>query len=244
MLLLLCFNCSFNAKIYAHTVWRELAQGIDYLDLSPNTLIPWSHIHVFRINLNHYQLDIVTAKELSQDHASVEEMAHYAKAPIAINGGFFDIDFRPLGLRVGHHRQLSPPKPISWWKILYIIHNKPYLVGMNQYRAETRAIDFAIQSGPRLISHGKIPRLKAGIAERTAIGITDHAQIILLVTENNPMTTVALAALMQAAPLACQEALNLDGGSSTQIYTDIGDLRLNSRSPFGVSDAVIVKPAT
>jgi len=236
---------SFFSFIWMHAVhaaagWEKIAPGIEYRDLSPNPLIPWAHVHVFRINLRQQKLDLVTAKDLSRPHASVEEMALHSDALIAINGGFFDKDYHPLGLRIGHHHRYTPIKPISWWGIFYTIRKKPYFSKVSQYTA-SRSVDFAIQSGPRLLVNGKIPKLKPGIAERTALGITQKNQVILLVTEHAPMTTTSLAELMQQFPLYCENALNLDGGSSSQIYADVGHLHLKTRGALGVSDAVIVK---
>ncbi|MCH9755653.1 MAG: phosphodiester glycosidase family protein [Gammaproteobacteria bacterium] len=228
-------------RIHAAAGWEKIAPGIEYRDLSPNPLIPWAHVHVFRINLHKQKLDLVTARDLSRPHASVEEMAVHSDALIAINGGFFDTEYRPLGLRIGHKHRYTPIKPISWWGVFYTIRKKPYLAKMSQYSVKNRAVNFAIQSGPRLLVDGKVPQLKPGIAERTALGITQKNQVILLVTEHAAMTTTALANLMKAFPLYCEEALNLDGGSSSQIYANVGRLHLNTRGALGVSDAVIVK---
>jgi len=221
--------------------WQVVAPGIEYLDLADTNLVPWSHIHVFRIDLDKHMLDVVTAKALSKPHASVEDFARHDNALIAINGGFFDTEYKPLGLRIGQSHQYSKLKSISWWGIFYIAHNKPHLSNFSYYKAHRHNIDFAIQSGPRLLIDGKSPKLKPGIAERTALGITKDNHVILLVTERSAMTTVTLAALMKSAPLFCEQALNLDGGSSSQIYAQIGLLHINTHGLSNVSDAVVVK---
>ena len=239
--MLTCFLVLCSNTTWANH-WEQVAPGIEYRDLSPNPLIPWAHVHVFRINLKEQELDLVTARELSRPHASVEEMAIHDQALIAINGGFFDTEFRPLGLRVGHNHRYSPIKPISWWGVFYIKRKRPHLAKMSQYTQRDRTVDFAIQSGPRLLVDGKPPKLKPGLAERTALGITKDKHVIMLVTENAPMTTTALALMMKSFPLYCEQALNLDGGSSTQIYAHVGPLRIHTRAAAGVSDAVVVKP--
>jgi uncharacterized protein YigE (DUF2233 family) len=221
--------------------WEEVAPGIEYRDLSPNPMTPWAHVHILRINLHEQTLDLVTAKDLLRPHASVEEMAAHSHASIAINGGFFDDKYQPLGLRVGHKQQYTPLKPISWWSVFYTLKNKAYISRASQYTAKKRSINFAIQSGPRLLISGKIPKLKDGVAERTALGITQKGAVILLVTEHAAMSTTTLAKLMKSFPLYCKEALNLDGGSSSQIYANIGSLHLSTRGALGVSDAVVVK---
>lgn len=222
--------------------WRDLATGVEYLDLGSTILAPWSHVHVFRIDLKNNQLELVMANSLSQPHASVNEFAHYSKALLSINGGFFDHNYQPLGLRISRQQQYSPLKQISWWGIFYIKDQKPHLSSARRYK-NNQHIDFAVQSGPRLIVNGHIiPSLKAGHAERSALGITDDEHVIILVTDNTPMTTMTLATLMQSPPLNCRDALNLDGGSSSQLFAHIGSFRINVHGFSNVSDAIIVKP--
>ena len=231
-----------TSSTIAHN-WRELAPGVEYIDLSEKLLTPWSHVHVFRISLKKNQMDIVLANVLSQQQASVDEIAHFSKALITINGGFFDHNYQPLGLRVSHQHQHSPLKRISWWGIFYIENQKPYLSNVQQFQ-NTKQLDFAIQSGPRLLINGHIPHLKAGRDERSALGISNDDQVIILITDNAPLTTTAVAKLMKSPPLNCKEALNLDGGSSSQISANVGPFKLNVHGFSNISDAIIVKPRT
>src|SRR3989338_5521594 len=94
--------------------WLYLAPGIEYRDLEGGFLTPWSHIHVFKINLQNNQLSLLTAQTMDQRSASIQQYAQFGKALLAINGGFFDKDFKPLGLRVNQYQRLSPLKSISW----------------------------------------------------------------------------------------------------------------------------------
>lgn len=221
--------------------WRELAPGLDYQDLGKSYLTPWSHIHAFRINLQLNQLASVMANDLSVPHASVEEYAKHSKALITINGGFFDQDFRPLGLRINNRQQKSPIKQISWWGVFYIKNNKPYVSNVRQFKRD-KQIEFAVQSGPRLIINGKIPPLKPGRAERSALGIGKDGRVIIVITDNNPLSTTELAQLMKESPLGCLNALNLDGGSSSQLHAKIDTFQLDVHGFSNVSDAIIVRP--
>jgi uncharacterized protein YigE (DUF2233 family) len=221
--------------------WKTLAPGIEYQDIGSNILTPWSHVHTFRIDLKKNKLDLITAQDLDRSQASVDQFAHHAKALIAINGGFFDKAFQPLGLRIGHHVQYSPLKPISWWGVFYVQQQTPHLAGFADYHPN-QTIDFAVQSGPRLLINGQIPPLKLGHAERTALGITRTGHLIIVITDHAPMTTTGLAHFMKSSPLFCRDALNLDGGSSTQLYAQLGDVQINAHGFSDVSDAIVVKP--
>lgn len=225
----------------ASSGWRQLGNGIEYQDLDRSYLTPWSHIHAFRINLQSNQFNLIMARDLATKHASVNEYAEHSKALITINGGFFDKNYQPLGLRITNGKQNSPLKNISWWGVFYIKHNKAFLSGARQFVADRR-IDFAVQSGPRLLINGQIPALKPGRAERSALGITRDGNVIILITDNAPVSTSELADIMKAPPLNCLSALNLDGGSSSQLHARIQSFGLDVHGFSNVSDAIIVKP--
>jgi uncharacterized protein YigE (DUF2233 family) len=239
---LLCFLffAYFPKYSWAVNEWRTLAPGIEYQDLEAALFTPWSHVHAFRINLSDNELSLVTAKELAREYASIEEYAKFSKALVAINGGFFDKNYKPLGLRIDNKRQQNPLKNISWWGVFYIKNQKAHLSSAAQYRPD-EAIEFAIQSGPRLLVNQRIPTLKPGRAERSALGITFDGRVIVLITDNLPLTTTELAQLMKAPPLSCENALNLDGGSSSQLHAQLNSFQLDVYGFSNVSDAVIVK---
>jgi len=225
---------------FAASDWRTLSPGLEYRDIDGSFITPWSHIHTFRINLQKNQLALVMAKDLALKHASADEYAEHTKALISINGGFFDENYHSLGLRINNKKLQSPIKQISWWGVFYVKNNTAFVTGARQFNSD-KQIEFAIQSGPRLLINGRIPPLKPGRAERSALGITEDGKVILLVTDNSPISTTELAQMLKAPPLNCINALNLDGGSSSQLRAQIDSFQLNVHGFSNVSDAVIVK---
>lgn len=226
---------------YAYGQWQQLAPGIEYQDLEGGILTPWSHVHVFRVDLDKNKLALVTAKNLSLKNASADQFGEHSKALISINGGFFDHEFNPLGLRINNKKLQNPLKRISWWGIFYIKNNRPYISNIRNFN-QNSDIDFAVQSGPRLLIKGTIPSLKVGSADRSALGVTPEGKVIILVSTNAPMSTYELAQMMKSPPLFCTDAINLDGGSSSQLYAHIDSFQLNVHGFSNVSDAIIVKP--
>lgn len=241
---MLLFLVSLLTPVYAYSAgnWRELSPGIEYQDLAGGLLAPWSHIYAFRIDLNKNKLAIVSAKSLALKNASADQFAEHSQALLSINGGFFDHQFNPLGLRINNYRQENPLKRISWWGVFYIKYNKAHISSLSRFNQDND-ISFAMQSGPRLLIKGRIPSLKAGEADRSALGITAKGKVIILVSTNATMSTNKLAHLLKAPPLSCVDAINLDGGSSSQLYAHIGSFQLNVHSFSNVSDAIIVKKA-
>ena len=51
------------------------------------------------------------------------------------------------------------------------------------------------------------------------------------------MTTRELAKMLKAPPLSCIDAINLDGGSSSQLFAHINSFRLNVHGFSNISDA-------
>lgn len=219
--------------------WQTLAPGFFYTEFQPR-LAPQGFIHAFRFNLQQYQLRSVLAKDQQNLSNNVANFVKTSQAWLGVNGGFFDPNFQPIGLRMNQGIVRNPIQNTSWWGIFFTRNNQAYIVGKNDFKA-SKNIDFAVQSGPRLLINGQVANLKPGFANRTALGIDGHGNVVVLVTDNAPMTTEDLAVLMKDQ-LGCVNALNLDGGSSTQLYANIHKFKLNLPSFANVTDAVLVLP--
>ncbi|NBX84426.1 MAG: phosphodiester glycosidase family protein [Gammaproteobacteria bacterium] len=229
----------FSSTVQAN--WRLLQPGISYQDIAPIYINDWSHIHVFRINPEFYKLSLIQHQGLEHRFPSIENYAAHAKAPLAINGGFFDDNLHPLGLRISDYRQLNGFRNISWWSIFYIQNKKPHIQSARQFQMN-KNIEFAVQSGPRLLIDHHIPKLRPGYAERTALCILPNHEIAIVITQYYPVNLKQLARILQAAPLNCEQAMNLDGGSSTQFFAKFPQLFLHMPGLVSVSDAITVIP--
>ena len=226
--------------------WKQLAPGFNYATISPSfASLSDGLIHIFRIDPKRYQFQIAKTRTQNKDYETIREVAKSHNAFLAVNGGIFTPELQPLGLRINASKVISPFKPISWWGVFYIANGKPYIVAARNYRYNNK-ISFAIQSGPRLINSSKIVPLKPGAAQRSAIGILPNNQVIILVTQNMRITTTQLAKIMQRpvtqGGLGCTYAINLDGGSSTQLYASMNEFKLDLTSFSMVADAVLVSP--
>ncbi|OGV26538.1 MAG: hypothetical protein A3F18_01805 [Legionellales bacterium RIFCSPHIGHO2_12_FULL_37_14] len=237
-------KCFFLACFLLHATssyaWKVINAGIEYLDI-PSPTSQWSHIHIFKIKLNRNQFYLSSAHDLGLKNAFVWELGEAQNATIAINGGFFDANFRPLGLRIHKNIKYNSLKPVSWWGVFYIDNDKADILAQANF-PNNKDVTFAIQSGPRLLINGEIPPLKPGKDERTALGVNAQGEVFILVTEHNPISTHELAEIMQKPPISALNALNLDGGSSTQLYVNSPELHLDIHGFSMVADAVIVRP--
>lgn len=246
-LLTLSLSSLLSTTLYAEPItWQHLQTGLDYTTIpmvAANNLP--GKLHAFRIDLAQYQLNLATANDFSRNSASAQMFGTHQHALIAINGGFFTPRREILGLRITNGKILSPLKPISWWSVFYVKNNNAYIVPSKNFQS-SNDISFAVQSGPRLVVNGAIPSLKPGVDERSALCITRDGKVIIAATENTPIATKDLAKILKQSNknggLDCQNALNLDGGSSTQLYAKIDDFDLDVPNFNTVTDAVIVLP--
>ena len=78
------------------------------------------------------------------------------------------------------------------------------------------------------------------------MGFHKDNDIIIVVSEGAQLTTVQLAEILRRSEkhggLGCLFALNLDGGSSSQVYAEVGDFVLDAPSFRAVADGLAVYP--
>lgn len=227
------------------TYWRTIKPGLQYTRINLLSGFHTGYLHAFKIDLSKFRLKLAIAEDDRNKIATVEDLTLAHQGLLGINGGFFSQELKPLGLRITDSQMRSPLKNTSWWGVFYLLDNKPYIVPQKQYQKNNQ-VQFAIQSGPRLVINGRVPiSLKPGVDSRSAIGITRDNQIILVVTDNLNLTTTQLARMMAARDieggLGCQFALNLDGGSSTQLFAKLDNFSLDvSGFSAAVTDAILV----
>lgn len=218
--LILIFLAS-SAAYAASSPWSTLEAGLDYrkLTVTPASGDDAGTIHFFRINPELWQLRLISARQFDRESATVKFMAQEGHARLAINGGFFSADFKPLGLRISNGTKFNPIRNISWWGVFAIVLGKPQVSAVRDY-APVAPPAFAIQSGPRLLVNSSIPTtLKEGIDQRSAIGVTADGLIVLAVTDHAWLSTTEFAQWMRSSEGGgCTNALNLDGGHSSQLY--------------------------
>lgn len=153
------------------------------------------------------------------------DMVQRLKPIAAINGTFFDSNNRVLGdvviggkivHRGGQRHAIGVTKNGD----IRFLHR-------GQKRFDWTGIEAGLASGPLLIRSGKIaldpvadgfkPASKDVRAWRSAVGVDKDGKLLLVVVEQ-AITLFELANIMIAQD--AREALNLDGGSATALYSD------------------------
>jgi exopolysaccharide biosynthesis protein len=100
-----------------------------------------------------------------------------------------------------------------------------------------------IQGIPRLVVDGKVPALKQQLAERSA-ACAEGSVVTLVVSTKAETTAFArfLADSSEKGGLGCVNALNLDGGSSTQLVVKLPGLELSLPGGWAVPNALVATP--
>lgn len=205
----------------ASAPWSALESGLEYrkVTVTPTNGEGSGTLHFFRINPQRWQLKLISARQFNRESATIKFLAQEGRARLAINGGFFAADYKPLGLRISEGRQQNSIRNVSWWGIFAMVLGKPQVFSMRDYVPATTP-SFAIQAGPRLVVNGSIPTtLKEGVDQRSGIGFTTEGLIILAVTDKAWLSMTEFAQWMRSSEGGgCSNALNLDGGHSSQLY--------------------------
>lgn len=213
--------------------WQTLVAGFNYQEFSVDSISPFAKLHVIDIELNKIKLRFCNVNNLATAKASMDKN----NAIMAFNGGFFSTDNAPIGLRVAHGKIISPYKPISWWHTFAIRGNAARIYHRKTSQDEIRQLSFATQSGPRLIKNRKVISLKEGVAARTALCIKENGHVNIVISQYAELSTGYLANFMRKK-LDCIDALNLDGGSSTQLSINLPGLNKNILGLARVPDPI------
>ena len=156
------------------------------------------------------------------DGQRLASMMKREKYVCGVNGGYFDEQFKPIGLRIVNSQMLTPLKPARL--ITGVLFASPRGVQIVRARefSQRQKIEAAIQCGPFLVDRSQ---LVGGLNN------SQHARRTFAATETNERallgfcSEVSLADLANilaktpiAADLKIQRAINLDGGSSSAFW--------------------------
>lgn len=224
--------------------FTEVAVGVEYARvLEPASTLDDTVFegHAFRIDLERAGLRVLPAggPRVRREVATIVRSLHQV---VAINGSFFDEAQQPMGAIVDQGRVLSRRR-LQAWGALVVEGNRARIVPGNELVLSPPPL-LALQGQPRLVVDGQVPGLKPQVARRTAV--CAEGTTLLFVVATRPVEASALGRFL-AAPearggLACRNALNLDGGPSTQLEARLGEFSVSSPGGDGVPNALAALP--
>ena len=169
--------------------------------------------HLLRADLGRVDLRMLHAQDMGADALTARQFLEQSGATAVFNGPFFDVDGSPMGLLIVAGEQRVPLRPVDWG-VFSLGDAGPAIVHTNEWKPP-RGVTAAFQVGPRLVVDGKALDLKPQSARRTALCVQEGGRIEVLVSAR-AIWAQDLANFFAAE--GCVDALNLDGGTSTQLY--------------------------
>ena len=230
----------------APLAWQTALPGLEYAradvlvgqDEQPVTL------HLLRLEPRKWQLRVVTPAKMGRQLGSPADFrAPLPGAVAAINGGFFDPAYKPLGLLVDNGETLSPLRHVDHG-VFGIAAQQPLMRHARDWK-DLPELEFAVECGPRLLVDGQPLTFKPGQARRTALGFDGTGRVVLVVSEGvlqlQELTTFLQRSEHDGGP-GLSNALNLDGGPSTMLEIDAGTVHASVPTPVQVPVGIVVVP--
>ena len=181
------------------------------------------------------------------DGQSLAAVMKGEKYKCGVNGGYFDTEFKPIGLRVADGTTLSPLRRARLITGILLQSDRGIDVVRVSEFSRAKKIIAAVQSGPFLVEGNKRIRglNDAQLARRTFAGIATNDRAFLGFCSD--VSLAQLANILATAPIAAdskiRRAMNLDGGSSSAFWfarDDSSAFSISGRKP--VRDFVGVVP--
>jgi hypothetical protein len=196
--------------------------------------------HAFKIDLDVAELRLIPAGDPPL-RRTVEQIVAPYPVVVAANASFFDKDGRAMGLALDEGRVMAMSNRRAWGALVIDGTQGRIMLGADiQNPLDHRLI---VQGIPRLLIGGKVPPLKPQVAERTAVCAGGNIVVLVVSTK---VDATAFARFLADPPdrggLGCWDALNLDGGPSTQLVVKLPALTLSLPGGWGVPNALVVAP--
>jgi len=173
-------------------------------------------IHAFRVDPRVHQFRVALAPSGTRD--TVHSLARKNGLFLAVNASYFDENDKPLGLLIDKGVEKQGLRKVDWGVFSVDRSGKASIVHTRDYQGSPK-ISAAVQTGPRLVVAGKALKLKPQIARRTAVCVDGSGLVVFLIAEGGVFLQ-DLAELLRSSEgtggLGCRDALNLDGGPSSQ----------------------------
>jgi exopolysaccharide biosynthesis protein len=222
ILILLAQILPAESQTASAPAWEKVGNGVKYAPYSIATNQGSAFVHLLKVDLKQARLKVLMAPKSSEPLRAEEFAARNPHALAVVNGSFFDESLAgqvsPKGIIISEGRLLRPLLRARAWGVFFIDTRGAHITTPAAYRSSGK-VKLALQGLPRLIENGRPLRLKAQTARRTAIGVDSDGAIMILVSRER--ASLSLEDLARGLrKLGCKSALNLDGGSSTQLWVN------------------------
>lgn len=227
------------------TGWIAAARGIEVRTLTVAGIAPdvAAPIYTVRLDPAAVRLRVRYAPDTPQLLRTWVATHHPL---VAVNGGFFTADNRATALIVadgkahsasytGFGGMLAASADGRIW--IQALRDEPY--------DPATPLDQAIQSFPMLVyPGGAVAEItdNGQRARRTVVAMDRAGRMLLIVCPTSAFSLQALATWLASSDLEIDRALNLDGGSSSGLFVEAGDIRWQIDSFAALPSVLLVEP--
>ncbi|MCB0328355.1 MAG: phosphodiester glycosidase family protein [Bdellovibrionales bacterium] len=205
------------------THWTKIGKGLEIgvAELSGG-LLP-GEITLVKTSLKHMNPQVVRASSFGKHRANTEWFAKKTGASLCVNANFFDKSGDPLGLVISRGVEHKPVQlGGSLLTGLFLVYRDSLVIAGRDEKRTELGLE-AVQAGPRLIING-VPKLKdldgKAQSRRSGVCLVSGTEYVIFVAASalRGPTLQELAHSLSLPSVGCREALNFDGGGSTQLY--------------------------
>ena len=165
------------------------------------------------------RLRVVDQSEESR--LDLSEIMRRENCSAGVNGGYFDPDFKPVGLLITDKRMIAPLRRARLLSgVLFAVAGKVQIARFSDFPANQK-IDAALECGPMVVDLAKpVHGLESTRpARRTFAAVAGGDRAALGFCSDITLADLALVLGSQfASDFKIQRALNLDGGSSSAFW--------------------------
>ena len=221
------------------SAWVTLAPGIRYRSVS-FTARSGESMHLHQVSLDPKTADLRVT--VPSEAAPVAAIGEASKALAAVNASYFDENRHPLGYLKCGGRIIngSVASGAAFTGVFTMKGSTARIVPRASF--DGHQADTALQAGPRLVADGAPT---AGLREtrsfrQSGVAVTRAGQVVIYATDGsyrgvswNEMQRLLTGPTEQGG-LDARDVLNLDGGSSSQIYVRTQNGRVTTGFPTPV----------
>ncbi len=228
---LLCLWGAFHLRAQGDTSWHRLPSQIETRELYRTS-------HALPVVIRAFRAPASAFRVAGKHYLTATGWLRQTRARVVVNGGYFDGNGHPMGLRVGKNTDKSKLRRADWG-VFWVKDGVAHLSHTRDFDSSVQP-DEAIQCGPRLVVNGTPTDLKPQWARRTGVGIDRRGRVVLAVSDGE--LSLDEWAKLWASPsgLDCTQALNMDGGPSTQLAVS-GAHQLDVDGGWPVPDVLAFK---
>lgn len=218
------FRLAHAQTLPGSITWEKLSTDLERTKFSFNVgALFTSSIILTRSTMTEFHLRTIRASEFGWKRASVKALCKAAGASVCINANFFDEQGKALGLVISRgiiHQRMHRGGGVLTGVLLST--SKQVRITARDTFTPAQAVE-AVQSGPRLVSDGEPVRglHDASLSSNLSGACLDREQRLLLYRVTSGVfgcTIRQLQNVLMNPLLGCVEAINLDGGGSSQLY--------------------------